>query len=132
MTLLLNNCTILPMTEAADGYRSFTGSVGIAGNRIALVTREGAAAEAFRAAHPGVREIDCTGRVLMPGLINTHCHAAMTLQRSYADDIALMEWLHDYIWPFEAKQTPTEIALGAELGVVEMLLGGTTSFVDMY
>lgn len=68
----------------------------------------------------------------MPGLINTHCHAAMTLQRSYADDIALMEWLHDYIWPFEAKQTPAEIALGAELGVVEMLLGGTTSFVDMY
>ena len=132
MTLLLNNCTILPMTEAADGSRSFTGSVGIAGNRIALVTREGAAAEAFRAAHPGVREIDCTGRVLMPGLINAHCHAAMTLQRSYADDIALMEWLHDYIWPFEAKQTPAEIALGAELGVVEMLLGGTTSFVDMY
>ena len=68
----------------------------------------------------------------MPGLVNTHCHAAMTLQRSLADDIALMEWLHDYIWPFEARQTADDVALGMTLGVVEMLLGGVTSFVDMY
>ncbi len=120
------------MTAEAGEPLTFTGSVGIEGNRIALVARDEAAADAFRAAYPGVREIDCTGRVLMPGLINTHCHAAMTLQRSYADDIALMEWLHDYIWPFESRQTPAEIALGAELGVTEMLLGGTTAFVDMY
>lgn len=132
MTLLLNNCTILPMTASPGEPLTFTGSVGIEDNRITLVARDRAAAAAFRAAHAGVREIDCTGRVLMPGLINTHCHAAMTLQRSYADDIALMTWLNDYIWPFEAKQTPAEIALGAELGVVEMLLGGTTAFVDMY
>lgn len=68
----------------------------------------------------------------MPGLINTHCHAAMTLQRCAADDIALMAWLNDHIWPFEAKQTADDIALGMTLGVVEMLMGGTTSFVDMY
>ena len=68
----------------------------------------------------------------MPGLINTHCHVAMTLQRGYADDIALMKWLHEYIWPFEAQQTPDEIVLGAEMGIVEMLLGGVTTFVDMY
>ena len=49
-----------------------------------------------------------------------------------ADDIALMEWLHDYIWPFEARQTADDVALGMTLGVVEMLLGGVTSFVDMY
>lgn len=79
-----------------------------------------------------MREIDGTGKVLMPGLINTHCHVAMTLQRGYADDIALMKWLHEYIWPFEAQQTPDEIVLGAEMGIVEMLLGGVTTFVDMY
>ena len=68
----------------------------------------------------------------MPGLVNTHCHAAMTLQRSRADDIPLMRWLHEFIWPFEACQTPDDVALGMELGIVEMLLGGVTSFVDMY
>ena len=56
----------------------------------------------------------------------------MTLQRSYADDIPLMSWLNDYIWPFESRQTPDDVALGMTLGIVEMLLGGVTSFVDMY
>ena len=130
MTLLLHNALLVPMT--AVGPQWFRGSVGIAGNRIALVTADASAVEAFRAAHPDCRTIDCTGRAVMPGLINTHCHAAMTLQRSRADDIALMSWLNDYIWPFEAKQTPDEIVLGMTLGIVEQLLGGVTSFVDMY
>lgn len=132
MTILFSNATILPMTAAEGEPRTFEGWVGVAGDRIALVTASSAASDAFRAAHPGVREIDCRGRLVMPGLVNTHCHAAMTLQRSYADDIALMEWLHDYIWPFEARQTAGDAALGMTLGIVEMLLGGVTSFVDMY
>ena len=106
MDILFTNATILPMTAAGDEPRTFTGAVGVAGNRIALVTASGSEADAFRTCSPGVRVIDCTGRLLMPGLVNTHCHAAMTLQRSYADDIALMEWLNDYIWPFEARQLP--------------------------
>lgn len=115
-----------------DGDEPMTGSVGVAGNRIALVSDDERAVAAFRAAHPDLREIDCTGRLLMPGLVNTHCHAAMTLQRSYADDIPLMRWLNDYIWPFEARQTAADAVLGMTLGVAEMLLGGVTSFVDMY
>lgn len=132
MALLFSNATVLPMTAAGDEPRTFTGSVGVAGNRIALVSSSEVEAAAFRAAHPGLREFDCRGKLVMPGLVNTHCHAAMTLQRSYADDIALMEWLHDYIWPFEAHQTPEDVMLGMELGIVEMLLGGVTSVVDMY
>lgn len=132
MAILLTNCTILPMTAEGDAPRTFVGSVGIEGNRIALVTDNEILAEAFRVAHHELREIDASGKLLMPGLINTHCHVAMTLQRSYADDIALMSWLNDYIWPFESKQTPDEIRTGAELGIAEMLLGGITSFVDMY
>lgn len=120
------------MTAESDGPLAFTGSVGIEGNRIRLVTDNEILAEAFRVAHHDLQEIDARGMLLMPGLINTHCHVAMTLQRSYADDITLMSWLNDYIWPFEAKQTPDEIRLGAELGIAEMLLGGVTSFVDMY
>ena len=132
MDILFTNATILPMTAAGDEPKTFMGAVGVAGNRIALVTASGSEADAFRTCNPGVRVIDCTGRLLMPGLVNTHCHAAMTLQRSYADDIALMEWLNDYIWPFEARQTADDVALGMTLGIVEMLLGGVTSFVDMY
>lgn len=130
MNLLLLHPTIVPMTSDRD--RPYVASVGIAGNRIALITNEEAALDRFRADPAGCREIDCTGRILLPGLVNTHGHIAMTLQRSYADDIALMEWLHERIWPFEARQTADDIACGAELGIAEMLLGGTTSFVDMY
>ncbi len=132
MNILLSCATVLPMTAKAGQPQTFVGWVGITGNRIALVTDSAIAAEAFCAEYPDVRRIDCSGKVVMPGLINTHCHAAMTLQRSYADDIALMEWLNEYIWPFEARQTADDIALGMTLGVVEMLLGGITSFVDMY
>ena len=130
MTLLFSHATVLPMTDS--GPRSFAGWVGVVGNRVALVTASEQAAAEFRASHPDLREIDCRGRLVMPGLVNTHCHAAMTLQRSYADDIPLMTWLNDYIWPFEARQTPDDVALGMTLGIVEMLLGGVTSFVDMY
>ena len=130
MTLLFSHATVLPMTDS--GPRSFAGWVGVVGNRVALVTASEQAAAEFRASHPDLREIDCRGRLVMPGLVNTHCHAAMTLQRSYADDIPLMTWLNDYIWPFESRQTPDEVALGMTLGIVEMLLGGVTSFVDMY
>ena len=122
MTLLFTNCTILPMTgeQTPD---EFVGAVGVVDNRLALVSADPVRIEAFRRDYPDRQEIDAAGKLLMPGLINTHCHVAMTLQRGYADDIPLMSWLHDYIWPFEAKQTPDEIELGAELGIVEMLLG---------
>ena len=130
MTLLFSHATVLPMTDS--GPRSFAGWVGVVGNRVALVTASEHDAAEFRASHPELREIDCRGKLVMPGLVNTHCHAAMTLQRSYGDDIPLMSWLNDYIWPFEARQTPDDVALGMTLGIVEMLLGGVTSFVDMY
>ncbi|MDE5730770.1 MAG: amidohydrolase [Alistipes sp.] len=131
MDLLFTNCTVLPMTGERESS-PFEGAVGVVGNRLALVSGDGERIGRFRREHPALREIDASGKVLMPGLINTHCHVAMTLQRGYADDLSLMEWLHEHIWPFEAQQTPDEIVTGAELGIVEMLLGGVTSFVDMY
>lgn len=131
-SILFRNATVLPMTAEADAPKYFTGWVGIVGNRIERVEAGDAEADEFLAAHPDARLFDCRGKLVMPGLVNTHCHAAMTLQRGYADDIALMEWLNDYIWPFEARQTADDVALGMTLGIVEMLLGGITSFVDMY
>lgn len=131
MSLLFVNATILPMT---GGHRPHTlcGALGVAGNRIAFVSDDPRREQEFRAEHPDARVVDCRGKLLMPGLIDTHCHAAMTLQRSYADDIPLMTWLNDYIWPFEARQTADDVVLGMTLGIAELLLGGVTSFVDMY
>ena len=132
MATLFSNATLLPMTASADDMQTFTGSLGVEGDRIAFIS----AAEADAAAFQGRPIPDCaksTPRTARhAGLINTHCHAAASLQRSLADDIPLMKWLNEHIWPFEARQTPEDVALGMELGIVEMLLGGITSFVDMY
>ena len=71
--------------------------------------------------------------VLMPGLINAHTHTAMSLFRGYADDLPLMQWLNDYIWPAEAKWVDERfVELGAQLAMLEMIKGGTTCFNDMY
>ncbi len=76
--------------------------------------------------------IDAGGCVVMPGLINTHCHAGMTLFRGYADDMPLKEWLEDRIWPAEAKLTDDDIHIGSLLACLEMIRSGTTAFADMY
>ena len=76
--------------------------------------------------------IDAKGGIIMPGLINTHTHAAMTLFRGIADDLPLMDWLHNHIFPAEAKLTPHWVYTGAKLACAEMILSGTTCFCDMY
>ena len=71
--------------------------------------------------------------VLMPGLVNAHTHAAMTLMRGFADDLPLMEWLTEKVWPTEMRfAAPEYVADGARLAVAEMLRGGITCFADMY
>ena len=76
--------------------------------------------------------IDAGGCVVMPGLVNTHCHAGMTLFRGYADDMPLKEWLENRIWPAEAKLTDDDIYNGSLLACLEMIKSGTTAFADMY
>ncbi len=70
--------------------------------------------------------------LIMPGFINTHTHAAMSLFRGYADDMPLMDWLNNKIWPVEAKLRREDIYWGTLLAIAEMLKGGTTCFADMY
>jgi len=73
------------------------------------------------------------GRVVMPGLVNGHQHAAMTLLRGLADDLALMDWLNNYMFPAEVEFVDAEfVRIGTELACWEMIRGGTTTFVDMY
>jgi len=72
-------------------------------------------------------------RIVLPGLVNGHSHAAMTLLRGVADDLALVEWLNDYIFPAEVKFVDADfVRIGTELACWEMIRGGTTTFVDMY
>ena len=76
--------------------------------------------------------LDASNHLVMPGLVNTHTHLAMTLLRGYADDVPLEEWLKDYIWPKEMKLTPEDVYYGNLLGIIEMIKSGTTCFSDMY
>ncbi|PTX59946.1 5-methylthioadenosine/S-adenosylhomocysteine deaminase [Melghirimyces profundicolus] len=75
---------------------------------------------------------DMKGRLILPGFINTHGHAAMTLLRGYADDLPLQTWLEDKMWPIEGKFGPRQVKWGTSLAVIEMIRGGTTCFADMY
>ncbi len=80
----------------------------------------------------GDRSIDAAGLALVPGLVNAHTHAAMTLFRGYADDLPLMEWLSDHIWPVEKRMDDADVYWGTRLACLEMVRTGTTTFWDMY
>ena len=80
----------------------------------------------------GDETLDAEGCLVIPGLVNAHGHAAMTLLRGYADDKPLGAWLREDIWPAEAELTPGDVRAGTELGIVEMIKSGTTAFADMY
>ena len=110
----------------------FKGYLGIEEEKIAFVSADPQKVQEFVQKHPDAKHIDATGKVVMPGLINTHTHVAMALLRGISDDVPLMEWLEQHIWPIEGKMGYQEVYDGARLGILEMLMGGTTTFVDMY
>lgn len=80
----------------------------------------------------GYEKIDAKGKVVTPGLINTHQHAAMSLLRGYADDLPLQEWLEKWIWPIEKHMTAHDVYIGALLTAIESIMGGTTTVNTMY
>ena len=80
----------------------------------------------------GEETLDADGGLVIPGLVNAHTHVAMTLLRGHADDKPLDRWLREDVWPVEAALEPADIEAGAELGVLEMIRSGTTTFADMY
>lgn len=132
MDILISNGIIVPMNTPAGNKAYFKGYVGIEGERIAFVSEDESPAKDFAVKHPDLKQIDATGKIVMPGLINTHTHVAMALLRGISDDVPLMEWLEQHIWPIEGKMGYQEVLDGAKLGILEMLMGGTTTFVDMY
>lgn len=89
--------------------------------------------EDLDAAHPEIEVQRLAGRALIPGLVNAHAHSAMALMRGLADDLPLMRWLEDHIWPAEQRWVgPDFVKAGSQLAIAEMLAGGTTCFNDNY
>src|SRR6266851_7238869 len=123
MSLLLQNCDWV-VTQDAQRRVIPNVSVRVEDGRIAEIGR------LRRLAKDKV--VDCRRMALIPGLINTHTHLAMTLFRGYADDLELKQWLEKKIWPLEKRLTGEMCYFGALLGAMEMTRTGTTCFVDMY
>lgn len=125
--LIVANGTVVTM-DAARRVLS-PGSVAIQDGRIVAVDAPPVVSERY----PGARMIDASGRVILPGLVNTHTHAPMVMYRGLADDLALMDWLQRYIFPAEAKTvSPEFVRIGTRLAALEMIRSGTTTFADMY
>jgi 5-methylthioadenosine/S-adenosylhomocysteine deaminase len=125
--LLVTNGTIVTM----DAQRRVVaaGAVAVRDGRILDV---GPAAEVARR-HPARNVLDAGGGLVIPGLINAHTHAPMVLFRGVADDLRLMDWLQRFIFPAEARNvTAGFVKAGTRLAALEMILSGTTTFVDMY
>ncbi|MEG0797548.1 MAG: amidohydrolase [Acidaminococcaceae bacterium] len=119
-TLLIKNVEILNQEEGT------LFNIAIADSKITFIGVE------VPANFVADKVIDGANHLAAPGLVNTHTHAAMTLLRSYADDMVLMDWLQNKIWPAEAKLNREDIYWGTMLAITEMLKSGTTTFADMY
>ena len=110
----------------ADSAELQTGEVWVEGNRISHVGPPGRSMPVWD------REIDTGGNLLLPGFKNAHTHSAMTFLRSYADDLPLLEWLNEQVFPMEAKLTGEDVYWLSKLAIMEYLTSGVTANFDMY
>ncbi|KAF1086654.1 5-methylthioadenosine/S-adenosylhomocysteine deaminase [Sporotomaculum syntrophicum] len=124
--LLIKCMAVLTMDSEGDIINH--GEIAVRDNLIYHVGPSGSTPADFKPE----RVLDYPRMVAMPGLVNCHTHAAMTLFRGYADDLPLMQWLNDKIWPLEALLIPEDIFQGTLLCCAEMIRGGTTTLADMY
>jgi 5-methylthioadenosine/S-adenosylhomocysteine deaminase len=122
MSILIKNSTILTQN---DSRQQFLGDLYIEDHQIIQISKKPLSIEADY-------KIDGTRKLVLPGLINSHTHVPMTLFRGYGDDMMLQDWLAKRIWPVEAKLDKRCIKSGTELGLLEMIASGTTSYLDMY
>jgi 5-methylthioadenosine/S-adenosylhomocysteine deaminase len=127
VSLLVTNGIVV--TEDGAARVLSPGAVAIDDDRIVAVDTP----ERVTARYAARETIDAAGAVVMPGLVNTHTHAPMVLFRGLADDLALMDWLQDYIFPAEARLvSPEFVRAGTRLAALEMIESGTTTFAGMY
>jgi 5-methylthioadenosine/S-adenosylhomocysteine deaminase len=123
--MIVRNGIVLTMDRQNTVYDR--GVIAISGNTIRWVGNEGSPFP-----FSSSTTIDARGGIISPGLVNSHTHAAMSLFRGLADDLPLMQWLNDYIFPVERRMDQDFVYTGAILACAEMILSGTTTFCDMY
>jgi 5-methylthioadenosine/S-adenosylhomocysteine deaminase len=121
--VLIEGGTVVTLDERE---RVFEGDVLIRGGRIHQVSPRGKTSP-----RAGARTVDARGCYVMPGFVQPHVHLCQVLFRGHAEDLPLMEWLRERIWPFEGAHTEASLRASARLGLAELLLGGTTSILDM-
>ncbi len=119
--MLIKDVAFIKSGQLLKGY-----DIAIEGNRIIRIGR------GLKTEPSEDRIIDGRGKLAIPGLVNSHTHLAMTLFRGYADDMALMPWLQEKIWPLESRLTREDIRWGVKLGCLEMIRFGITCYNDMY
>ena len=122
--ILVYNGTILTMDSQNKIIPN--GILAISGNKISYIGKD------EKGSIKAKKELDTQGGLILPGLINSHTHAAMSLFRGLADDLPLMEWLNNYIFPVEGKMDADFVRVGTLLACAEMIMSGTTTFCDMY
>lgn len=125
MSLLLTNASVITCDEKGTLIKD--GSVGI---KDGIIDYAGSVQDTLAESYD--RVIDLKGKAIMPGFVNAHNHAAMTMFRNYADDLKLMDWLFNKIFPLEDKLTEEDAYWASSLAMLEMIKGGTTAFCDMY
>ena len=124
MKLLLKNCDILTLENGI--WRTLKNAyLGIDGDTICWLSEQ-KPVEAFD------EEKSLSGKLVLPGLINCHCHSPMVFLRGIGSDLNLQDWLYQYIFPTEAKWTDRGVRIASELSLLEMIACGTTSYSDMY
>jgi len=124
---LLTNAIVITINDHMDVFEP--GAVAVSGNKIVAVGTEKVILESYSS----TTMVDCSGKIVMPGLINAHTHVPMTLLRGLADDLRLDVWLLGYMMPVEREfVSPEFVALGTKLAAAEMIKSGITCFADMY
>lgn len=119
--VVLRGATVLTMNDDFDVLEA---DVALADGRIVALLERGEATEARRT-------IDVDGQLIIPGFVQTHIHLCQTLMRNCADDLVLIDWLRSRIWPYEAALGFDELRTSADIGLAELVLGGTTTILDM-
>jgi 5-methylthioadenosine/S-adenosylhomocysteine deaminase len=124
--LIIAHGTLLTLASGSVPIQN--GAVAISGGRIAALGKTPEIRKSFVAP----KTINARGGLIMPGLVNAHTHAAMTCYRGLADDLPLMEWLNQFVFPAEAKSDGDQVYWSSLLACAEMIRSGTTTFCDMY
>jgi cytosine/adenosine deaminase-related metal-dependent hydrolase len=123
---LYTHATILTINPTRDVI--LDGAILVTGSRIAAIDKTSSFPPSFLPQN--IRTISLKGRILLPGLINTHSHLAQSLLRGLAEDLPLHSWLCDAIWPLEASYDKDDGYIAARLTIAEMLKSGTTCFLE--